>query len=300
MDFVKSLNDLLYPQEERVDESNGPIYDYKLRDAIVEIAQTMYPDVGSFTFARKHPVLFLKDGWRVGKMKVDRRELNDRFNSNELTEEEIKEIIENCMQSETLTVSKTPQYDWDSYFEGYREESMKRDGLDPEEYISQNSNFFEDVPIVARDSIDAEKRKRLAEIKRAKEYRAATAEKDDMISFSINSIRKTMERLGIIKNGTYGYFPGEPYLVPKEGIIKLRKRNGKPDTPANESNRWYKWTKIDVFRDPERPKGTYADKPRRWEAISGYMCSKKDLEDACRKIGEMDWMDIKDYPYKRK
>lgn len=289
------LEEMLTQTVDRIDEA-GMIFDTDLKYKIADIAKSIYPDAIDFTFSKNHPVLFFKDGWKVGKNKINRRSMTDRFDAKELTEDEIEEMLEDCMRSETLTVAKTPQYDWNYWFGGEQKEKTEDRGITPEEYIAEHGSRFTDIPIRSGDLFKEEKRKRIANLKKLKEFRSKTESKKDLIPFSIRSIQKTMEKLGIIRlDSPYGYVPGEPYLVPKEGIIKLRKVSGSLGSHHPESNRWYKWTKIDVFRDPKDDNDYY-----RFSDKTGYLCSKKDLVDACRKIGEMDWMDIKDYPYKKK
>lgn len=275
----------------RIDEG-GSIYDLDLSKKILDVAKEDDPSVVNFGFVRNHPTLFYKDGWKVGR-KLNRRDLVDRFDKGSLTDDEILDILDDCKRNNKLSVETTAQYDWDEWFNGYRGERMEKEGMTQNEYVaSWGAN--DDLPITSKDPLAERKRKRLAELKKLKEFRGKTEGKDDLIPFSITTIRDAMEKLGIIESDdVYGYFPGEPYLVPKDGIIKLRKSSGSPGSPHKESNRWYKWAKIDVFRDP-KDKEYY-----RFCERSGYVCSKKDLEDACRKIGEMDWMDIKDYPYKK-
>ena len=283
MSLSEALNELLNPKSDRVDE--GMIYDLNLTKAMADIARTMYPDTVRVTFSKNHPVILTNYGWKVGK-NVDRRGLVNKFDSKELTEDEIRDILQDCIDSPMLNTKNTPQFDWDAYFNKYVKNT---EDLTREEWIAK-WGIYADLPTVSRDPTDAAKRKRLREIQRVKDYRNATAGMNDMIPFSIDTVRTMLKRVGALTIVNDRDFPGTPYIVPNKGIIRFRK-TAKDGT---ESNRWYKIARVDVFRDPKRPGGRYSDTPRRWEDISGYLCSKADLRAACEKINDLDWEDIKE------
>jgi len=261
------------------------IYDLDLTKAMADIAMTMYPDTVRVTFSKNHPVILTNYGWKVGK-NVDRRVLVNKFDSNELTEDEIRDILQDCIDSPMLNTKNTPQFDWDAYFNKYVKNT---EDLTREEWIAK-WGIYADLPTVSRDPTDAAKRKRLREIQRVKDYRNATAGKNDMIPFSIDTVRTMLKRVGALTIVNDRDFPGTPYIVPNKGIIRFRK-TAKDGT---ESNRWYKIVHVEVFRDPKRPSGRYSETPRRWEDVSGYLCSRADLKAACEKINDLDWEDIKE------
>lgn len=283
MSLSETMKDWIYQKNERIDES--VIYDLNLTKAMADIARTMYPDTVRVTFSKNHPVILTNYGWKVGK-NVDRRGLVNKFESNELTEDEIRDILQDCIDSPMLNTRNTPQFDWDAYFDKYVKNT---ENLTREEWIAK-WGINADLPTVSRDPADAAKRKRLREIQRVKEYRNATEGKNDMIPFSIDTVRSMLKKVGALRIVNDWDFPGTPYIIPNKGIIRFRK-TAKDGT---ESNRWYKIAKVEVFRDPKRPSGRYSDTPRRWEDISGYLCSRADLKAACEKINEMDWENIKE------
>ena len=239
--------------------------------------------------------LLIANGWKVGR-KVNRRDLVDRFDAESLTDDEILDILDDCKRNNKLSVETTAQYDWNDWFSGYKEESRKRDGLTKNEYVAKwGAN--DDLPITSRDPVIDRKRKRLADLKRANSFRDATEGKGEIIDFNYDSVKDMLLKTGAIrKNSAWlgGLEPGQPYLVPDKGIIKLRQAY----KSGGNSNRWYKWEQIPVFKDPQL--GNLRRKPYRFEDKTGWLCSKEDLEEACRKIAAMDWMDIKDYPYSKK
>ena len=296
MKIFEALNilDKVGMRVSRVDEA-GMIFDMDLAKEILKIAKKDDPSVVNVGFVRNHPVLFYKDGWKVGR-KVNRRDLVDRFKAGSLTDDEILDILDDCKRNNKLSVETTAQYDWNDWFNGFHEESMERDGLTKNEYVAAwGAN--EDLPITSRDPIIERKRKRLADLKRAKAFRDETAGRGEIIDFNYDSILDMMIKTGAVrKNSDWfgGLEPGQPYLVPDKGIIKLRQAY----KSGGNSNRWYKWEQIPVFKDPQI--GNSSRKPYRFEDKTGWLCSKEDLEAACRKIAAMDWMDIKDYPYKKK
>ena len=283
MSLSETMKDWIYQKNERIDES--VIYDLNLTKAMADIARTMYPDTVRVTFSKNHPVILTNYGWKVGK-NVDRRGLVNKFESNELTEDEIRDILQDCIDSPMLNTRNTPQFDWDAYFDKYVKNT---ENLTREEWIAR-WGINADLPTVSRDPADAAKRKRLRAIQRVKDYRNATEGKNDMIPFSIDTVRSMLKKVGALRIVNDWDFPGTPYIVPNKGLIRFRK-TAKDGT---ESNRWYKIAKVEVFRDPKRPSGRYSDTPRRWEDISGYLCSRADLKAACEKINEMDWENIKE------
>ena len=283
MSLSETMKDWIYQKNERIDES--VIYDLNLTKAMADIARTMYPDTVRVTFSKNHPVILTNYGWKVGK-NVDRRGLVNKFESNELTEDEIRDILQDCIDSPMLNTRNTPQFDWDAYFNKYVKNT---EDLTREEWIAK-WGIHEDLPTVSRDPTDAAKRKRLREIQRAKDYRNATEGKNDMIPFSIDTVITMLRNIGALRKENGHYFPGTPYIIPNKGIIRFRK-TAKDGT---ESNRWYKIVHVEVFRDPKRPQGRFSEMPRRWEDVSGYLCSRADLKAACDKINYLDWKDIKE------
>lgn len=283
MSLSEALNELLNPKNDRVDE--GMIYDLNLTKAMADIAREMYPDTVRVTFSKNHPVILTNYGWKAGK-NVDRRGLVNKFDSKELTEDEIRDILQDCIDSPMLNTKNTPQFDWDAYFNKYVKDT---ENLTREEWIAR-WGIYADLPTVSRDPTDAAKRKRLREIQRAKDYRSSIAGKDDMIPFSIDTVRTMLKRVGALTKENAWDSPGTPYIVPNKGLIRFRK-TAKDGT---QSNSLYKIAKVEVFRDPKRPSGLYSETPRRWEDVSGYLCSKADLRAACEKIKEMDWENIKE------
>ena len=283
MSLSETMNDWIYQKNERIDES--VIYDLNLTKAMADIARTMYPDTVRVTFSKNHPVILTNYGWKVGK-NVDRRGLVNKFESNELTEDEIRDILQDCIDSPMLNTRNTPQFDWDAYFDKYVKNT---ENLTREEWIAK-WGINGDLPTVSRDPADAAKRKRLRAIQRVKEYRNATEGKNDMIPFSIDTVRSMLKKVGALRIVNDWDFPGTPYIVPNKGLIRFRKMA----KDGTQSNSLYKIAKVEVFRDPKRPSGRYSDTPRRWEDISGYLCSRADLKAACEKINEMDWENIKE------
>ena len=283
MSLSETMKDWIYQKNERIDES--VIYDLNLTKAMADIARTMYPDTVRVTFSKNHPVILTNYGWKVGK-NVDRRGLVNKFESNELTEDEIRDILQDCIDSPMLNTRNTPQFDWDAYFDKYVKNT---ENLTREEWIAR-WGINADLPTVSRDPADAAKRKRLRAIQRVKEYRNATEGKNDMIPFSIDTVRSMLKKVGALRIVNDWDFPGTPYIVPNKGLIRFRKMA----KDGTQSNSLYKIAKVEVFRDPKRPSGRYSDTPRRWEDISGYLCSRADLKAACEKINEMDWENIKE------
>ena len=283
MSLSETMKDWIYQKNERIDES--VIYDLNLTKAMADIARTMYPDTVRVTFSKNHPVILTNYGWKVGK-NVDRRGLVNKFESNELTEDEIRDILQDCIDSPMLNTRNTPQFDWDAYFDKYVKNT---ENLTREEWIAK-WGINADLPTVSRDPADAAKRKRLRAIQRVKEYRNATEGKNDMIPFSIDTVRSMLKKVGALRIVNDWDFPGTPYIVPNKGLIRFRKMA----KDGTQSNSLYKIAKVEVFRDPKRPSGRYSDTPRRWEDISGYLCSRADLKAACEKINEMDWENIKE------
>ena len=283
MSLSETMKDWIYPKKDRIDESF--IYDQNLTKAMADIARTMYPDTVRVTFSKNHPVILTNYGWKVGK-NVDRRGLVNKFESNELTEDEIRDILQDCIDSPMLNTRNTPQFDWDAYFDKYVKNT---ENLTREEWIAR-WGIHADLPTVSRDPADAAKRKRLRAIQRVKEYRNATEGKNDMIPFSIDTVRSMLKKVGALRIVNDWDFPGTPYIVPNKGLIRFRKMA----KDGTQSNSLYKIAKVEVFRDPKRPSGRYSDTPRRWEDISGYLCSRADLKAACEKINEMDWENIKE------
>lgn len=286
MSLSEALKELLNPENDRVDE--GMIYDLDLTKAMEEIASMMYPETVRVTFSKNHPVILTNYGWKAGK-KVDRRGLVDKFESNELTEDEIKDILQDCIESPLLTTKNTPQFDWDAYFDKYVDKHVNTEDLTREEWIAR-WGIHADLPTVSRDPADAAKRKRLREIQRAKDYRSSTAGKSDMIPFTVDTVRTMLKKVGALRIENSLDSPGTPYIVPNKGLIRFRK-TAKDGT---QSNSMYKIAHVEVFRDPKRPSGLYSEKPKRWEDVSGYLCSRDDLKAACEKIKEMDWENIKE------
>lgn len=267
----------------RLDESM--IFDSDLCQAMTDIAKSIYPETKKVTFSKNRPVIMTNQGWLAGK-KVDRRGLVDRFKAQELTEDEIKTILQDCLDSPLLTTENTPQFDWDGFFSRFEDDLR---GMTREEWLARWGLNRGDLPTTPRDPIETAKNQRLRAMKRAKDYHNATAEKGDMIPFSIDAVKDVLLKIGAITRADNCYLPGTPYIVPNKGIIRLRltRKDG------TESNNMYKTTKIDVFRDPTHPKGRFGDTPFRWEPISGYLCSKADLEAACQELKTKDWEDIK-------